>query len=110
MSKQSQALRLADWLDAEACGGSNWNAKMNAAAAELRRLYAKCELQKTVPTKYQRMEFNAQLQMENDSLRAQRDELLEALKEMLEVWEEDPAYGHASAEKARAAIAKAQKP
>ena len=30
--------------------------------------------------------------------------LLEALKEMLEVWEEDPAYGHASAEKARAAI------
>ena len=37
-------------------------------------------------------------------LRAQRDALLEALKDMLEVWEEDPAYGAASAEKARAAI------
>ena len=34
----------------------------------------------------------------------QRDALLEALKEMLNVWEEDSAYGAASAEKARAAI------
>jgi hypothetical protein len=39
MTEQPTALRLADWLDAEACGGSNWNAKMNAAAAELRRLH-----------------------------------------------------------------------
>jgi hypothetical protein len=41
-------------------------------------------------------------------VKAQRDELLEALKEMLAVWEEDPAYGAAHAEKARAAIAKAE--
>ena len=40
MTTKPEALRLADWLDAEACGGSNWNAKMNAAAAELRRLHA----------------------------------------------------------------------
>jgi hypothetical protein len=37
---ESTALRLADWLDVRACGGDNWNAKMNAAAAELRRLHA----------------------------------------------------------------------
>lgn len=35
-----EAERLADWLDSEACGGSNWNAKMHKAAAELRRLSA----------------------------------------------------------------------
>jgi hypothetical protein len=37
---QPTALWLADWLDVRACGGDNWNAKMNAAAAELRRLHA----------------------------------------------------------------------
>jgi hypothetical protein len=36
MSEQATALRLSDWLDVRACGGDNWNAKMNAAAAELR--------------------------------------------------------------------------
>jgi len=40
MSAQSKALWLADWLDVRACGGNEWNAKMNAAAAELRRLHA----------------------------------------------------------------------
>lgn len=35
-------------------------------------------------------------------------EMLEALRAMLEVWGEDSAYGHASAEKARAAIAKVE--
>jgi hypothetical protein len=39
MTEQPEALRLADWLDVRACGGGNWNAKMNAAAAELRRLH-----------------------------------------------------------------------
>jgi|SanBayMetagenome_1026888.scaffolds.fasta_scaffold07016_6 hypothetical protein len=38
MTEQPTALWLADWLDVRACGGDNWNAKMNAAAAELRRL------------------------------------------------------------------------
>jgi Sec-independent protein translocase protein TatA len=36
------------------------------------------------------------------------EELLEALKEMLKVWEEDPAYGAMHADKARAAIARAE--
>jgi len=40
MTEQPTALWLADWLDVRACGGDNWNAKMNAAAAELRRLVA----------------------------------------------------------------------
>jgi hypothetical protein len=35
-------------------------------------------------------------------------ELLEALKAMLAVWEEDPAYGATHADKARAAIARAE--
>lgn len=35
-------------------------------------------------------------------------DLLEALKEMLLVWEEDPAYGATHADKARVAIAKAE--
>ena len=49
MTQQSEALWLADWLDVRAaCGGDNWNEKVNAAAAELRRLHAENEaLQKT---------------------------------------------------------------
>ncbi len=41
-------------------------------------------------------------------LHAVNQELLEALRAMLEVWEEDPAYGATHADKARAAIAKAE--
>ena len=41
-------------------------------------------------------------------LHAANQELLEALKEMLEIWEEDPAYGATHADKARAVIAKAE--
>jgi hypothetical protein len=41
-------------------------------------------------------------------LSAVNRELLEALKQMLAVWEEDPAYGATHADKARAAIAKAE--
>ncbi len=43
----------------------------------------------------------------NARIIAAAPELLEALKEMLSAWDEDPAYGAASADKARAAIAKA---
>ena len=41
-------------------------------------------------------------------LHAVNAELLKALKQMLEVWEEDPAYGATHADKARAAIARAE--
>jgi hypothetical protein len=41
-------------------------------------------------------------------LHAVNQELLDALKQMLEVWEEDPAYGATHADKARAAIARAE--
>lgn len=43
----------------------------------------------------------------NARLMAAAPELLEALEEMLSAWDEGPAYGAASADKARAAIAKA---
>jgi hypothetical protein len=41
-------------------------------------------------------------------LHALNGELLEALKQMLEVWEEDPAYGATHADKARAVIARVE--
>ena len=78
MSTQPEALRLADWLDAEACGGSNWNAKMNAAAAELRRLQADNEA------------FGIHLSERMVDLakaEAQRDALLEAIKPMIDLAE-----------------------
>lgn len=40
MSARPEALRLADWIAGEACGGSNWNAHAAQTAAELRRLHA----------------------------------------------------------------------
>ena len=76
MKEKYEALRLADWLDAEACGGSNWNAKMNAAAAELRRLSA---------------------------VEAQRDALLEALKDLMQQYKDQPEC-FMDWSKARAAI------
>jgi hypothetical protein len=44
----------------------------------------------------------------NARLMAAAPDLLEALKQMLEVWEEDPAYGATHADKARAAIARVE--
>lgn len=86
---QPNTLRLAESISRIDTLTDHQRSELLQAAAELRRLYAKCYIQKTVPTKYRRMEFNAQLQMENDSLRAQRDELYadaeesEALRERL---------------------------
>jgi hypothetical protein len=73
-----EALRLADALDDEFVQGRISNHTGRKAAAELRRLHAV------------------------------NGELLEALKQMLAAWEEDPAYGATHADKARAAIAKAE--
>lgn len=42
--------------------------------AQIAELKAENERLKTVPMKYRRMEFNAQLQKENDELKRQRDE------------------------------------
>lgn len=41
-------------------------------------------------------------------LRKKCDSLIESLKEMIELWEDDPAYGWAIAEKARNTIADAE--
>lgn len=98
---QPEALRLAA---VPICDRSiTWQSQ---ATIELRRLHAENDALRGANNAFgQRQEWwNERMFV----LEQQRDELLEALKEMLAVWEEDPAYGHASAEKARAAIAKAQ--
>ena len=93
MSTQSEALRpgsalwLAQVLDAYSTAPHH-----KEAAAELRRLHAENERLKTVPMKYRRMEFNAQLQAENERLIAQRDALLEALREIGAYTGEGPTY------------------
>jgi hypothetical protein len=62
---QPTALWLADWLDVRACGGDNWNAKMNAAAAELRRLHAEVnELKRTLALQQQSYEREIQIEVE----------------------------------------------
>lgn len=131
MTTQHTALRLADALDAGWCPAESPQ-QMTDAAAELRRLHAEVSrLQAWHQTAWQRGHAvglnglnEALRQMEDHKksdawgntqltealLRAeeQRDELREALRAMLEVWEEDPAYGATHADKARAAISKAE--
>ena len=46
--------------------------------------------------------------MKRKRLRKKCDSLIESLKEMIELWEDDPAYGWAIAEKARNTIADAE--
>jgi hypothetical protein len=75
MTEQPTALWLADWLDVNACGGDNWNAKMNAAAAELRRLH---DLAIEQQGKIYALEMARS--MEQKTAKLQRDALLEALK------------------------------
>jgi hypothetical protein len=101
---QPEALWLADWLDAEACGGSNWNAKMNAAAAELRRLH---DLAIERQGKIYALEMARS--MEQKTAKLQRDALLEALHDMLNAENDYPYGGMSQSEiaainKARAAI------
>ena len=115
------ALRLANWLDAEACGGSNWNAKMNAAAAEIRRLHSDA-----AEAEFRREWISSLLTSTAIALRgpepeltnwswhdlperaaalvAQRDALLEALKELVAF---TGAHGGPYVQ-ARAAIKKAE--
>lgn len=94
MTQKSNALRLADELDAYHTRSCH-----KEAAAELRRLHEENRKLKTVPMKYRRMEFNAQLQEENKRLHEVTQELLEALKiakDQLEDWEVciDGEWGH----------------
>jgi hypothetical protein len=108
----SEAMRLAD-----ECGtGYPLEDDAIKAAAELRRLHAlvaACEpFLKEGETPAERIERERGNTHAITSLyakeRKKNEELLEALKEMLADWEEDPAYGYDSAYKARAVIAKAE--
>ena len=82
MTKQSEALRLADALEKYWAGESGHD-RERQAAAELRRQHEEItQLRHGAGVANQTIV----------DIVAQRDALLEALKEMLEVWEEDPAY------------------
>lgn len=113
MTKQPEALRLADELEikAKALGFS-----LSPQATELRRLHEENERLKIVPMKYRRMEFNAQLQEENKRLHEVNQELLEALKVLADesngfsvsgVYFNEKCMGHKGLDMAYAAIAKA---
>jgi hypothetical protein len=77
--EKALALRLADAL--VECFHTGVGGPDLDAAAELRRLHA---------------------------VEKQRDELLASLKEMVLVWQDDPAYGYDSAYRAMALITKAE--
>lgn len=110
---QPEALRLADSISRIDTLTEHQRSELLQAAAELRRLYrVSDDLRDSLNhTSYYQLSLTKHMRARKEQMmkmKVQRDELLDALKEMLAVWEEDPAYGHASAEKARAAIAKAQ--
>lgn len=94
---QPEALRLADDLDVEFVQGRITNYTGRKAAAELRRLYA----------------ANIDCVGHFNALKAERDELLEALREFVQTMEGLPASDETSLRvwdtyhTARAAIAKA---
>jgi hypothetical protein len=107
MSKQPEALRLADWLDVEACGGSNWNARMNAAAAELRRLHGVSE--DLIESLNHKSYYQARLTKHMREMKVQRNELLSALQAMLtHMSMDEDEWNEPTFDQARAAVAKAQ--
>lgn len=62
---------------------------------EIDRLRAKLELRKTMPMKYRRMEFNAELQKEVERLEAERDALHVAICQavaLMNVGDNRPAH------------------
>ena len=93
----AEALRLADRLE----GRWALHPDMQEAAAELRRLHELLEAEQTL---HQRVIYP-----ELQRLRAQRDALLEALKEVLaRGTDQNYVRAKAACDKARAAIKKAQ--
>jgi hypothetical protein len=120
MTEQPTALRLADWLDAEACGGSNWNAKMNAAAAKLRRLHADAEESEALRERLSALLTSTAIALRGPApelvswswhdlperaaaLVAQRDALLEALRPFAAI-NASIGFTYKDVDRARAAI------
>ena len=60
-----------------------WQARGELDAVKIKELEAKLAIQQTMPMKYKRMEFNAQLQKENEELTAKLDKAREALGKIL---------------------------
>jgi hypothetical protein len=116
---QPTALWLADWLDVRACGGDNWNAKMNAAAAELRRLHAENEKLRQQPAFDALVAISLLTHLGGEvaeyadvveavrRLHALNGELLEALDAILN-GHGDPDIPEAALAKVRATIARAE--
>ena len=100
MSAQPEALRLADLLDAHQFD------EPHAAAAELRRLHEESDLLASAADKLRALyrEERTELLRQRDQATAQRDALLEALQEALEVCIWPNAQVSGVEEKARAAI------
>jgi len=98
MSKQPEALRLADALEKD-----TWPTleEQHKAAAELRRLVA--EVEEQCRLNGMGSEREAKLMAENKALRDQRDALIEALKNI-----ERNTYDAMTAALVRVAIAKAE--
>ena len=93
----SEALRLADLL--EPCCLTIGDAQQAVAAAELRRLHAENEALQSE---------NRTLVRQNGQWQALNAELVEALRNVLEVWVDDPAYGHGVIDKAWELLVKAE--
>ncbi len=66
----------------------------------IKELERELEAAKTMPMKYRRMEFNAQLQQENESLRAQLDGVTENYNNLLAmVYADSPQFVDAAKDK-----------
>lgn len=111
--KQPEALYLADWCEILARTVDAYDAQAyRNAAAELRRLHEENErLAGEVANRNRRaLEGDeAVAALENvhayyEKLERINAQLLEALEEMLVMWEDDPSYGSDTADKAYAAI------
>jgi hypothetical protein len=84
MTTQSEALRLADWCDANSSGIYRPSAE---AAAELRRLHAENERLHQINWSHEMKLSVRGYEIQIADLEAQRDALLEALKRMASIIE-----------------------
>ena len=106
----SEALRLAAVLEDEKMHSMAIDTE---AAAELRRLHAELErksdaIQRLWKERDELLSECRTLVRQNGEWQELTAELREALREMLKLWQDDPAYGHEAADKAWELLAKVE--